>query len=116
MPSSRQQRSDEAKAWRSLYKTKAWRALRLQVLVEAGWRCEMCPAVLRGRDAQVDHVTPHKGNRDLFFDRSNLQALCARCHGAAKQREERQGFASVIGEDGWPTDPRHPANTGKLVQ
>ncbi|WP_245482984.1 HNH endonuclease [Agrobacterium sp. CNPSo 2736] len=36
-----------------------------------------------------DHVTPHKGDRDLFFDASNLQTLCKPCHDTVKQREER---------------------------
>ena len=28
----------------------------------------------------VDHITPHKGNRDLFWDTTNHQALCKACH------------------------------------
>lgn len=28
----------------------------------------------------VDHVVPHKGDRDLFWDESNWQSLCAKCH------------------------------------
>jgi 5-methylcytosine-specific restriction enzyme A len=30
---------------------------------------------------QVDHVTPHKGDRKLFWDPTNHQALCASCGG-----------------------------------
>lgn len=29
----------------------------------------------------VDHVTPHRGNDQLFWDESNWQAMCASCHG-----------------------------------
>ncbi|WP_262568948.1 HNH endonuclease [Agrobacterium tumefaciens] len=36
-----------------------------------------------------DHITPHKGDRDLFFDAQNLQTLCKPCHDTVKQREER---------------------------
>lgn len=38
----------------------------------------------------VDHRTPHKGNDQLFWDRSNWQALCTPCHSGAKQSEERR--------------------------
>ena len=49
--------------------------------------CKMCcaPSVV------VDHIKPHRGNRTLFWDRSNWQALCRRCHSSAKQRMEAKG-------------------------
>jgi len=28
----------------------------------------------------VDHIIPHKGNQQLFWDESNWQSLCKRCH------------------------------------
>ena len=28
----------------------------------------------------VDHIKPHKGDKSLFWDSNNLQALCHRCH------------------------------------
>ncbi|MBB4067171.1 HNH endonuclease signature motif containing protein [Gellertiella hungarica] len=37
----------------------------------------------------VDHITPHKGDPRLFWDRTNWQALCARCHNSRKQKQER---------------------------
>lgn len=30
--------------------------------------------------AEVDHIIPHKGNPMLFWDQTNWQALCRRCH------------------------------------
>lgn len=48
--------------------------------------CRMC-----GNPSQVvDHITPHKGDRRLFWSRSNWQPLCVPCHSSAKQREERR--------------------------
>tara|TARA_R100000365_G_C2667270_1_gene17885 strand:+ start:60 stop:410 length:351 start_codon:yes stop_codon:yes gene_type:complete len=38
----------------------------------------------------VDHITPHKGDDRLFWDRTNWQALCAHHHNSTKQREERR--------------------------
>ena len=36
----------------------------------------------------VDHVTPHKGDMKLFWDKTNWQSLCAPCHNRHKQRAE----------------------------
>ncbi|WP_108460222.1 HNH endonuclease signature motif containing protein [Devosia naphthalenivorans] len=40
--------------------------------------------------SHVDHITPHKGDYALFWDRANWQALCAHHHNSTKQREERR--------------------------
>ena len=67
------------------YHVQRWRhpqwGLRVQVLSANPW-CVQCqqqgilePAV------DVDHIRPHEGDQDRFFDRTNLQGLCARCHG-----------------------------------
>jgi 5-methylcytosine-specific restriction protein A len=37
----------------------------------------------------VDHIQPHKGNVTLFWDATNLQALCKGCHDSAKAMIER---------------------------
>lgn len=58
----------------------------------------------------VDHVIPHRGDRKLFWDSTNWQPLCVECHNRDKQREELRGFDASVGIDGWPIDPRHPAN------
>jgi 5-methylcytosine-specific restriction protein A len=36
----------------------------------------------------VDHVVPHRGDRRLFWQRSNWQALCKPCHDRHKQALE----------------------------
>ena len=51
----------------------AWRQLRAQVLAEEP-RCQLCGASA----TDVDHITPKaRGGGD---ERSNLRALCRRCH------------------------------------
>jgi 5-methylcytosine-specific restriction protein A len=42
----------------------------------------------------VDHIVPHKGNLDLFYDYDNLQPLCKRCHDAKTVREDG-GFGNA---------------------
>lgn len=52
-----------------------WRAYRKRFL-SIHPLCEEC-----GRLATVvDHIVPHKGNEDLFWDVTNHQALCETCH------------------------------------
>ena len=39
----------------------------------------------------VDHVRPHKGKQQPFFDATNLQSLCHACH-SRKTATEDGGF------------------------
>lgn len=64
----------------------------------------------------VDHINAHKGDRALFFEAGNLQSLCAWHHDSAKQQQERLGYSTQVGLDGWPLDGNHPANGGKVVR
>ena len=51
--------------------------------------CLGCEAVGRIEAAVlVDHVVPHGGDRELFWDRGNWQACCKWHHDAVKQRLE----------------------------
>lgn len=37
----------------------------------------------------VDHIVPHRGDEKLFWDESNWQALCKRCHDSKTMTEDR---------------------------
>lgn len=39
----------------------------------------------------VDHVIPHRGDRKLFWDKTNHRALCATCHNRKTMREIIRG-------------------------
>jgi 5-methylcytosine-specific restriction protein A len=43
----------------------------------------------------VDHIVPHRGNRELFWDESNWQALCHACHSRKTAREDG-GFGRTM--------------------
>ena len=83
---------DRIDTWRKWYKTAEWRRLRDDVLLAALFTCVRCNRVGQSRELVADHIQPHRGDQDLFFDRSNLQCLCATCHNGEKQREERRGL------------------------
>jgi 5-methylcytosine-specific restriction protein A len=107
-------RSEQALEYRRWYGLRAWQILRRDQF-QAEPFCRMCaedgnpsiPATV------CDHVTPHRGDRALFFDPANLQSLCDFHHDKSKQDEEALGYSIAVGDDGFPTDPRHPANGGR---
>jgi 5-methylcytosine-specific restriction protein A len=52
--------------------------------------CEECKRHGRLTAATVvDHITPHRGDKTLFWDESNWQALCKSCHDEKTGREDR---------------------------
>jgi len=57
----------------------------------------------------ADHVTPHRGDWDEFLHGA-LQSLCTECHNTRKKADENRGYSRELGPDGWPSDPKHPAN------
>lgn len=70
--------------------------------------CVMCKQDGRLTAATVvDHITPHKGDQVLFWDKGNWQALCKLHHDSYKQRLELNGQAGGCDENGMPTDPAH---------
>lgn len=81
--------------WKAWYKTAEWRALRKRVFVRDSYTCRRCGRICASAypadDSPVaDHVEPHRGNRQLFFDESNVQTLCkSPCHDKVKQAEEQ---------------------------
>jgi 5-methylcytosine-specific restriction protein A len=96
--------------WRAWYKDARWVHGRVAHL-SANPLCAMCAVVGHVCAASVvDHIRPHRGDADRFFDRSNWQSLCTTCHDIRKQRAEARGYADTLDADGWPQDPMHPAN------
>ena len=110
---------DSARPFQYLYNTGRWKKLsRYQLAKEP--LCRMCTAQGRIEPAVVaDHIKPHRGNVNLFW-LGELQSLCLHCHNATKQAAEQSnrqrtkalGHSLDVSSDGWPTDPRHPGNSG----
>ncbi|MCQ0986025.1 HNH endonuclease [Jiella sp. LLJ827] len=61
-----------------------WREARAEFLTKHP-TCTRCgaPATV------VNHRTPHKGDRKLFWSRSNWEAVCKPCHDGPIQSSER---------------------------
>lgn len=87
---------DEARPDRKWYRIARWTAkpngLRWQVLLRDMFKCQMCGVtVVNSSELVADHIIPHNGDANLFWNPANIQCLCWACHSSAKQREERKG-------------------------
>jgi 5-methylcytosine-specific restriction protein A len=106
-PNRRPQRSKYAQQYRHLYNTALWLRRRKHQLEEHPY-CKMCEEDGHTRVATIaDHVIPHKGDRQLFFE-GELQSLCKQHHDSSKQQIERKGFRNGFNDLGEPLDPKHP--------
>ena len=77
--------------WHWLYRLPAWTAYSKQYRAEHPTcvRCEQAGRVTASK--VVDHIRPHRGDLELFWDPANHQALCKRCHDAKTAREDGGG-------------------------
>lgn len=95
-------RSVAAVEYRKIYNTARWRKLR----DAHKWSNPLCVYCLEQEIVQevevVDHIKPHRGDMDLFWDPSNLQSLCKAHHDGRKQREDLGQEIVKFGSDGWP--------------
>lgn len=103
----REFRSKEAQAYRHLYNTALWQAIRKEQLENEPY-CKFCSEEGKTVIATiVDHVVPHKGDPHLFFY-GKKQSLCKPHHDKSKQEIEHKGYRTGFDDDGNPTDPNHP--------
>lgn len=93
-----------------LYNSAAWKKAR-EAQLRQHPLCRM--HMEQGRTvlaAVVDHIVAHRGDRNLFSDRGNLQSLCKACHDRHKQAQEHSpdGLVRGAGLSGKPLDLSHP--------
>lgn len=74
---------------RSLY-TYRWAQVAKAFLVKHPLcECEECKTQGRVTAAEVvDHIKPHRGDRELFWNRANWQAMSKRCHDRKTAKED----------------------------
>lgn len=101
-------RNAQAHPHSQLYQNSRWRLLRARVLRDSPL-CVYCEQAGRVTAATVvDHIRPHRGDLALFWERANLQPLCATCHNGLAGMKDTHGFAAGVGLNGEPLDPEHP--------
>lgn len=93
----RSRQRDATQPWRAWYKTSRWQKLRRTILKRDGYACQTTKVGLVGKypapnSPVVDHIKPHRGDPDLFWDPDNLQAVCKSWHDKQKQSMEKRGL------------------------
>ena len=73
--------------WDEMYNSPKWRELRARQLKEEPY-CQICGS----KATEVHHLTPHRGNWDLFLDPQNIISICHDCHmrETHKESDERK--------------------------
>lgn len=104
-----------SKEYRWVYKDRRWEPLRQAVFARDNHTCKMCGVLCYGRGQSprapvCDHIVDVKTDKAKAFDPANLRTLCKTCHDGERRRIDATGYSSAVGEDGYPLDPRHPAN------
>ncbi|MDY2838059.1 MAG: HNH endonuclease [Bilifractor sp.] len=80
---SEENRSAAARGYGSRWRRESKKFLQLHPL------CQECLRHGIAKPATVvDHIVPHRGDLRLFWDRSNWQALCKKCHDKKTGRED----------------------------
>lgn len=78
-PSKRKYKDNRPSAHKRGYDGR-WRQARLSFL-DNNPLCVMCQAKeILVPATVVDHIIPHRGNQERFWDMTNWQALCKTCH------------------------------------
>ncbi|MGO4543826.1 HNH endonuclease signature motif containing protein [Paenibacillus sp. 2TAB23] len=65
-----------------------WRKARIEFLRKHPLTCTATLGGLVIEATVVDHITPHKGDKVLFWERVNWQVLCKPCHDSRTARED----------------------------
>lgn len=74
---------------RKRYRTRRWKRLRQTVILRDGGMCQECKR--EGRTVvgnEVDHITRAMEDLSRFWDQTNLETLCKRCHSRKTRRGE----------------------------
>ena len=94
-----------------LYDSTRWRKV-AKMFLDQNPLCAPCWKI-GGKEVPatiVHHKVEHRGDETLFWDWDNLEATCASCHSGHIRVSEHVGYSQACDADGWPIDPRHPAN------
>jgi 5-methylcytosine-specific restriction protein A len=75
-------------------------------------QCYACGATKEtsGRGLHVDHITPHRGDRDLFWKKDNLIPLCQSCHSIVTQKFDRAEIPLTLEKLTWLAEQRKKNN------
>jgi len=74
-------------AIKKLYNSPVWQSMRVAQLAREPWCVDCLERGVHTRATEVDHIKPHRGDPELFFDANNLASRCKPDH-SRKTAEE----------------------------
>lgn len=70
-----------------MYKSRRWRRMS-RAFLDKHLYCRACLAQgIKTIAEECDHIEPHQGNAELFWDQTNWQPLCSSCHAQKTYRD-----------------------------
>lgn len=94
--------------------TYQWSKASKHYLTSNPWCVECLKKGIHEPATETDHIIPHKGDKKLFWDKTNWQGLCHGCHSAKTAREDG-GFKNRITSQKKMNTPTS-CNTGVVRQ
>jgi 5-methylcytosine-specific restriction enzyme A len=87
-------RRDSEQAWRAWYRTKRWADLKQAVHVRDNYTCQRTGVLCVGKHPApnspvANHIRPHRGDPDLFWDPENIETVSKEVHDGLIQKEEQ---------------------------
>lgn len=80
--------TNEPKLYRQRETRKDWEKLSKDFLATHPFCVACYKKGILTKSTETDHIIPHKGNIELFYDVRNLQALCKSCHSKKTNSED----------------------------
>jgi 5-methylcytosine-specific restriction enzyme A len=82
-------------AWRQWYKSARWQRLRMEVFVRDNFTCQRSGVIASGKSPEpnspvANHIKPHHGDPDLFWDINNIETVTKAVHDSVIQSEEKR--------------------------
>ena len=80
--------------WKAWYKTARWQRLRERVFLRDLYTCQRTGVLCGGKhpspDSPIaDHIRPHRGDPEKFWDEANVHTVSKAYHDSQKQAEEQ---------------------------
>jgi len=88
-----------------LYNTTQWRNLRKKILKKYP-NCSICGEHPNSLNLEVHHITPPRGDEELFFDESNVIPVCPACHKRLTAMEVYIRKFKNWNDKPWPFNPK----------
>ena len=70
----------------AFYCSKEWKNVRLQKMLDAGYRCEKCGGIAEEVHHKIEITESNVHNLNITLKKENLIALCKECHNKEHKR------------------------------